>query len=582
MAKPIADDWVDLKPEDQTDDWQDIDTGVATTTREPIFGEKYIRAAAGALPVAGGLLGGVAGTALGPAGTLGGGALGAAGGKAAQNYVEGLLGDNKPIERLAVEPIQEAAWDVGTLGAGQAIAKSAKAVAAPIGKYIGRFAQPQKEIANEIVQSAERLGTKTTPGMLTENKLIGGIESSMSQSPTKTGQAVGDSYENISNILKGKAEGLISGGKSAPSSLQLGSKAKSDIVTDLSEKLAPAQMIYDDIAKEGRNIDVGDISRSRISNNIRNIDAAKIKGTPEASFANMVSDNLEGNVKSLKDLRNLKTYVGKMTSDMNASPQMRSAAGDVYGRLAQLEKNSITRSAIEAGKNPQHGKAVAREMISELKDANKIYSNVSKEVQDLAEKSGLGKVRNYADFISKIEAMPDEQFVQRMFKQGNNAQLKTLEKQFPKAYDSLKTSYMSDMYNKSVVKGEVSVPKLLSNAKKLPAETQELLFGPGSSQTIKDIENVYNAFPQKMGPSGTPQGIEFAELNLVSPKFWFKELRDKANDLVIKNPDLVQRMSSALQKPSIPLSPQEQAKGLLKSRVRYQAPVGAARGLLDE
>lgn len=518
-----------------------------------------VRGAINALPAAGSIAGGFLGSALGPVGTLGGGALGAAGGKALENFIEEKFYDEEKVNpednilertrQRMYEPSKEAALDLAIPAIGKGLMKPLNYVGKKASGYLSKFSQPAKEGAEEITKSAERLGVEATPGMLTTNPAIQDLESGLSQRTlSESGGEYAKKYSNIDDALKSNTKGLLKEGISPESGVQLASKAKSDIVTGVSEKIAPAAMVYDDIAKEGRFIDVNPDSVKRISNNILNLDTVKLKGTPENSFANMVSDNL-ANTKTLKELRALKTYVGRVSGDNMQTPGMRAAAGEIGSRLSQLEKNSITRSALSAAKNPQQGKAIASDMIAEIKGANKIYKEVSTGLKDLAQKSGLGKVRNYADFVQKIEQVPDEKFVSKLFQQGNHSQLKEFEKQFPQAFGNMKKSFMIDLYGKSTLKGEVSVSKFLSNVKKLSPESQKIIFGEGSGQAIKDIENIYNAYPAKLGPSGTPKGEAIMKYKPV-----IDDLRDRVYKFIIENPKTFDKAKKAIEKPPISTS----------------------------
>jgi hypothetical protein len=246
-----------------------------------------------------------------------------------------------------------------------------------------------------------------------------------------------------------------------------------------------------------------------------------------------------------------------MFNDRNLSPTMKNTVGEAYSRLAQMEKNTITRSTIDYMKQTRgkglgqmtaqlEGHQIADDILKDLKSANKEYAQMSKEIKDFSRTVGVGNVRNYADFVSKLQDIPDEKIVDKLFTPGNNKALKDFQKLYPSAFDKLKQSYMMGVYEKSLTKGEVSIPKLLNNVKKLSPEARGIILGSDATQKLKDIETMYNAFPQRIGPSGTPQGIEYAELNLLSPKYWWNEVRDKANDWILRNPDKIKKMSSKI------------------------------------
>jgi len=549
--------------------------------------ERYGRGALKALPAAGALAGGAIGSlSLNPAGILGGGMLGAAGGKALQNIGESMLGDEKTREDIYAGPIKEAAFEAAGAGVGGLVGKGAgmvgKYVKEPAERILGRMGAPAKETAPLITEAGERLGVTPTRGMLTDDKFVQKMESGLAQTPTNSGQQVATQLENVQEGLKSAGEGALSSGKTAESQIQMAGRAKESAKAKILKDVEPAQEIYKKLEGDARAIVVSPQSSERIARNIEGLPFAKIKGSQEAGFARQISDNLRS-VKSLEELRNLRSYVGKQFSDQNLSPTMREVSGEMYGRLSKLEQNSITRSALDAAANPKHGRSVAKEMIGEIKKANKIYSQVSKDLQEIGRASGMGNVKSYGDFIRKMESMPDEKFVSKLFNPSNVKNLKALEKQFPESFEVMRKAKVADIYNKSVTKGEVSISKLVSNARKMSPEAKELIFGKEADQALKDIETVYNATYQKVGPSGTPEGREFVAFTPFSPTRWWTELSASARKYILDNPDKFKGYYSKVinreLNKNMPRTDIEKMASEVKSRLKYSTAPRAA-GLL--
>lgn len=527
-------------PDKYLNQTQEFNPDAYLASTEMGTGEKWARGALKALPAAGSMVGGVVGSALGPAGTFGGGLLGAGAGRALQNVGEGLLGDQQTREQIYTEPIKDIALEAAGAGAagllGKAAGIGAKYVKEPAEKLLGRLGTPAKQSAPLVQEAGERLGVAPTRGMLVDDSFVQKMESGLAQTPTVSGQAVKDQLENVNKGLMKAGEESLSFGKTPESAIQLSQKAKGAAKAQILKDIEPAAEIYKKIEGDARAIAIGPVSKERIAKNIENLPFAKIKGSPASGYAKQIAENLKG-VQSLEELRNLRSYVGKSLDDQNLSPSMRDTATEMYARLSKLEQNSITRSALEAAANPRHGRSVAKEMLKELQQANKTYSNVSKSLQEIAKNSGMGKVQSYGDFIRKMEALPDEKFVSRLFNPANVKNLKAVKKQFPEAYEALRQAKVSEIYNKSVTKGEVSIPKLLANAKKMSPEARELVFGKQSDEVIKDIEMVYNSMYQKVGPSGTPEGREFVAFIPYGPTRWYEELSASARKHILDNPE---------------------------------------------
>lgn len=572
----------------------DPDAYLASKEEKPmVTGEGLLRGTLKALPIAGSLAGGAMGTVLGPAGTLGGGMLGAAGGKILQNAGETLLGDEKTERELYLDPVKEAAYEAAGAGAGKLVGVAAGKVAPyvergllkPARDFFGKFGAQNKAGSEVLQEAGERIGVQPTRGMLTGEPVVQKIESGLAQTPTGAGQQVAEQLQNVQTGMKNAGEEVLTAGKTPETVQQMAQSAKEQVMGSIKKSIEPAAEIYRKIEGEARAIGVAEVSRKRISNNIRNVPYAKIKGSAESSFANQIADNLE-NVKSLEELRNLRSYVGKQLGDPNISSTMKETAGELYGRLGKLEQNSITRAALDAAANPQHGRSVAKAMIGEIKQANKIYSQVSNELKEIAASTGMGKVNNYGDFIRKMEALPDEKFVSKLFTPGNVKNLKAVQKQFPEAFEVMRKSHLADLYNKSVTKGEVSIPKLIQNSRKLSKEAKELIFGPKADQTLKDIETVYNATYQKVGPSGTPEGQAFMKFSPFSPTAWFNSMKASTTKWLLDNPELARKFAGApatkqLYK-NIPKEMSQQIADETKKRFMYSTTPRATGLLMEE
>ena len=502
-----------------------------------------------ALPAAGAMAGGVIG-AVGSLGTASvpGALMGAGMGTSAKNFLESaLLGKQKTREDIYIEPLKQAALEGVGIGAGKVIGRGAEVVSKyskqPIESVLAKLAQGNSAKAPLIEAASQRLGVTPTRGMLSGEQFIKNIESGMSQTTSKAGQEIATQQQNLYKGLQSSGAKALEPGITSLTDAQLGGQSKGLINSTLAKRLEPAIETYNKIENEVSKIDIAPISVQRISKNILGLPHAKLLGTPEASFAKMVSTNLE-NVKTLDELRNLRQYVGKAFDDRNLSGSMRSTAGEVYGRLSQLEQNSITRSAIAASSNPQYGKSIALEMVNEIKDANKIYAVVSNDLKELARNSGMGPVRNHSDFLRKLADIPDERVIDSFFQPDNVKHLQHFQKQFPEAFDVMRKSKMADIYNKSLTKGEISIAKLVNNAKRLTPETRKLIFGEGSDRALQDIEIVHNAIYSPVGPSGTPKGLEYTGFNPFSPTNWYYELTSGAKKTLLDNPEYFSRFKN--------------------------------------
>lgn len=570
-------DWKDRAQKVDASSWKDR-AEVLETPKEMGMGERVGRGILKSLPAAGALAGGVVGSGIGPAGTFWGGALGAAGGRAVENFGENLLGDTKTVDDLYGAPVRDAAYESVAQGAGTVIGKGLSKAGGMIDDYIvqptkgliSRLGAPEKEGAEALKAAAERIGAEPTRGMLTGDRFVQNVESGLAQSATEPGQQMSKKLTGVNDALKEAGSDVVQSGQTLETPIQMAGRTKGLMNKTVEDRVAPAVEVYKKISDETPHIKVIDESTKRISRNIDNLPYAKIKGSPEQGFASQISNNLR-EVKSLDELRNLRSYVGKQFNNPMSPGTMRDTAGEIYHRLGKLEQNSITRSAIENSATEKKGADVAKAMINEIKGANKIYSETSKDLQEIAIQTGMGKVRNYQEFLRKLENIPDERLMDKMFNVNNVKNLKKMQTAFPEAFDVLKTAKVQDLYMQSLSKGEISIPKLVNNARRMSPESKQLIFGPGATQKLNDIETVYNSTYQKVGPSGTPEGLEFTKFNPFSPKSWYNQLSAKAREWILENPE---KFKTSAKKVKV-----EQPQGLidLKSRLKRST---APRSLL--
>jgi hypothetical protein len=506
-----------------------------------------LKGTAEALPMAGSMLGGALGFASPlPGGLIAGGALGAAGGKALQNVIEqGLLGEEKTRDQIYSDPIREGVTDA-TFGMGIPVAgRIARGVGnvtvRPMMSKLARYGAGQKEGAEEILEASKRLGVTPTRGMLTDERTVQKLESGLAQSGSDAGDIVAKRLEKVQKGLEKSAEGVF--GKTGDiTKIQASEAGKGLIEETLKKRVQPAVDVYKQIENEVVHIPIVEKSAKSVARNIKNLPSAFIEGSPEKSFVNQIGSTLE-NVKSLDELRRLKTYVGKTFQDRNITPTMKETAGEIYGRIARMEQRAITQASIDAARNAKHGEAVAREMIGQIKDANKLYGQVSKDVQDLAQSVGMGRVQNYQDFARKIKDIGDEKFVDKFFNPNNVNALKKFQAQFPEAFEALRTAKMGQIYNQSIAKGEISLPSLIRNVKKLSPEARALVFGKDANSVLKDIETVYNSTYGKVGPSGTPEGLAEILANPLKPTTWFKQTGDIFKKYILDNPQKFKKLA---------------------------------------
>lgn len=494
---------------------------------EPLMtGRGLLKSTLEKLPLVGGVGGGLLGSALGPFGSIAGAGVGGTVGKTLENLGEQyLLNEQKTKAQAMLEPITEGVTSAAGEGAGPAIASGLSKGAALVGKGakgIGSLfgAGTVKEGAEEIGKAASRLGAEATEGMLKTSPHIQALESSLEQSPTLAGSIVRNKKQAVYDVLKKGSEKAVQDATSFTKA-EVGSKIKDSIVSGIGEKVAIPQEFYQRFAKEAPMIEIDPKSAMRVAKNIRQHPyAVAVRGSADEALANRLADSLEGN-KSLEQLRNLKTYVGRQMQGAE-SPTQQAILGQAYDSLSRLEQNSVKRNVIK-NIGSKYGEMEGKELLGELKKSNALYAKLYEDIGVIKEAGKIKKQMTYNQFIDALEKIPDEQLADKLFKTNDYKSLEKIKKTFPDEFELMRASRLADIEQKSMTKGQMDPSKLLKNVKSLGPESKNLLFGEDSVKVIKDLETVVNSLPPMIGPSGTPKGIEWA--NYMSPGQWIDELR---------------------------------------------------------
>jgi hypothetical protein len=180
-------------------------------------------------------------------------------------------------------------------------------------------------------------------------------------------------------------------------------------------------------------------------------------------------------------------------------------------KLANLEKNSIMRAAIqtskEGGMRKSTGEVIGREIVGDLKDARQGYRQLADDLGAVGENARLKMQKGPSAFLDAVESIPSERVQDKFFNVENNRQLMSLRDKFPEQFDLLKQGKLREIADAATDfsqagRGETSSGKFLKAVRSLNDEAKQMLFGKDIG-VINDIQQVQNALPKNFNPSGT-------------------------------------------------------------------------------
>lgn len=371
----------------------------------------------------------------------------------------------------------------GAKGLGRAVIKSAKL----------------KPEAAAIRAAAKKLGTQASPGQLSGSKLIQGMESSIRQSPYLGGAATRRAAEQQALALKVAAEDITAG--PAITKFEAGEVLKKAIPEKFAKKLQPAEFVYDRLEEQFKNTPVSMRGVKNVLGRLARLEK-KEAASEITPLLKEIAPKLE-NIKTVADLKRFRTTIRYLEQEKNI-PRNR-AVYRVYRALTEERSRAIKKAFEVAGpKNLRPFRRIQAEKA--IKAADRLYADTFRDI----EKSLPFKNVGFKAHLDKaIADTPAEQLVDRIFNTRDVGRLKAFKASFPAEFKEAQAAKVSEVLNKSLTKGEISPAKLLQNVKRLSPEARTLLFGTEKESKIKALEILINATPERIGPSGTPQGMQF-------------------------------------------------------------------------
>lgn len=400
-------------------------------------------------------------------------------------------------------------------------------------KLIDRFKGTVASNSQEIEDAANRLQITPTRGMLSKSPEVRNLESALEQQPTTSGAKVLGEKTQVWEGLKKAGEDVVKD-KASLSRYEAGEAVKDGLVSRIQEKLMPLKMSYDDLASLTQNMPLNQRSTGKIAMGLRRNPLGEFPNTPTGKIINEFADNIEKS-SSVESLRTLERNAqAGLRQAQNASDGASAVAyGKVIDTLKRAQQSHILRASVESAATKGQGTKIAKDIVSQLKDTNKGYRALAETIEEIAGTSGI-KYKGPQSFLDALEEVPSEQIADKLYKTNNYKALQAIKQHVPDEFEILRRTKIEDLSQRSQTKGEISLPKIISNLKAMGPEAREITFGKGSNQMLKDLETVYNSLPTKVGPSGTPSGTKW--MNLLKPSHWGDEAATALQYMIYKDP----------------------------------------------
>jgi hypothetical protein len=377
-----------------------------------------------------------------------------------------------------------------------------------------------KKNADEIIAAAETIGAKATPGQLLNGKTAQQLESSLWQQHGKIGGVFLRKQITTNNeAAQETAEQLVSVA-SKLSREEIGEKAIKEMADATKVKLAPAEEIYKkyETMFQGKGKDwIGGIIQDNlddVSAKIAHLKEANKFDTQTTSFLDGIENQLP-NIKSLQDLKNFRTNLGGML-EVTASGNKKNAVAQLYGPVTDLRAKALMAAAEKSG-----NREIFETALKDIQLADNIYKETAEGVQNALLRRGQ-KVRGTSPkklLEQFAEGTEEGDVLKKVLKTSDPKKITAIAKQYPKAFETLRTGKIAEIAKKAEKNGVVNPKKLGNIIDALPKQTQILMFGEDGVKRAKALKTFFDSTPERVGPSGTPEG-----LGLMDVSKWMRQL----------------------------------------------------------
>lgn len=368
--------------------------------------------------------------------------------------------------------------------------------------FIKNF-KKQKPEADSLRKEFSENGLPEVLGMMSDNKMVQKYASAISQLPTTAGEAVrkdvDQGFDKVNSILKDSFG--VNDNSELIDREAGGAKVKDQIRQRFDELYDPLKKMYAEREALGNGIEI-----------------------PE----DKAYDVYEDIAKQGKSFRN-KTNPGRKVFEKAADDFLTEASGGSLSNLDAYSKQlsaQARQAAIAGDHDVSHAFNQVRDTIdkfidthisSELGDAGKElrskYGKFKSIISDFAKTSGFGKKANTEIGLNEaLDKIPNEKFVDKIFDPKNAQGLRDIKENFPEMFDTLVSQKKSQMYQDANTAKNFNPGDLLSDIntdKKVSKGVRDLLFSPKQLEQMKTAEKWIKNLPDKVGPSGTPEGLEY-------------------------------------------------------------------------
>lgn len=375
-------------------------------------------------------------------------------------------------------------------GVGKVIEKGAGALSQVAPKVADKI-DINKPVENldELLAISKQEGVQLTPAALSSSNTLKQLEEALSSSPSYWGNKVRKTVTDSQKSIQELADRVLSG-KQDQTAYQIGESTKAGIKNQLLSRKTPISKVFDEVAESTKQIPINEKSIQAITNNINKLPEVRMFGN--AGNAQKFIDAL-GNAKNANDLKILNTALNlELETATGADKAVLSA---IKNKFSNFEKNTLKRSIINWTNELPEGQG--KQLLNSLSSARKGWGEMLKDVRNISKTAKLGNTKNVDDFLNKIDTVPSEKILDKLFNTGDVRQLEVFQKNFPDLYEKLRQVKLNEVSNVSETPNQ-----LIRQLNKISPEGQSKLLG-NNLKSFNNLKTIQDAIPDVFNPSGT-------------------------------------------------------------------------------
>ena len=388
-----------------------------------------------------------------------------------------------------------------------AVAKGIRRGAKGVGRAARFLAKPRvrpKPDKAAIEEAAKVIGAKPTPSMLFEGGPIEEFESAIFQMKKIPGRKLVQQIDDNKKAAQETAQAILDT-EIKKTKFEVGVEAEEEIMKAISEKIKPAEEIYNRLANKFQDIPL--FEEEAPETLVKAFDIAR-KDYLFSNKATNLLNQFEDKIGLIKNLDMLKTFRTNVRMTKNPSSMDFNEMG-VLDRLEAAATKTRNDTLLEL--SFELGDETFKQARIDIKKADSIYREAIQDVKKVLLrprdkiKLGLkGEAKKFFENVDEVKRMD------KILTLSSPAKIERLKKAFPVAYEKLRTAKMTELSDRLIdAKGNINLRQMTKHLDAIPQETKKLIFDEAQNLKLDALKIYLRSLPEKVGKSDTPRGQVF-------------------------------------------------------------------------